>query len=175
MNSRPFFRIMTKTLLYAVCFIILVYVLSFILYHNVTVKEKLDSRYIDSLLLLKKHAATRTEYPVSALLIYDGSIIGKGCNIFLELNDPAGHAEINALRNAFKKIPYKEFLQLDQRKLILLTSYEPCLMCKGMCCHHGIKKVYYLQKKPAYLRWRNVKTSLISVYRVRKLKFRQDQ
>ncbi|MBN2214133.1 MAG: nucleoside deaminase [Bacteroidales bacterium] len=110
--------------------------------------KEIHKQWIDSLISLQDVAASRGEFPVSALLIYKDSIIGSGYNTFRKLNDPLGHAEVNALRNAFEKYNYHQFRRLNRDSLIMLTSYEPCMMCKGIICHHEIRHIFYLKPKP---------------------------
>ena len=47
-------------------------------------------------------AAKRDEVPVGAVIVKDGVIIARGRNTRENAHDPAGHAEINALRRAAK-------------------------------------------------------------------------
>jgi tRNA(Arg) A34 adenosine deaminase TadA len=154
--------------------IILSYVFTFVVVRNVPVTGKVDKQLIDSLISLRKFSADRKEYPVSSILIYGDSIIGAGYNTFLEKNDPAGHAEINALRKAFENISDKDFRKLDHSKLVLISTYEPCLMCQGMCDQFGIKKIYYMQNKQKYLRRRNTGIEFLSKFRIRRLRVPQN-
>lgn len=155
--------------------LILAYAFTVIAFRNIAVSGKVEKHLIDSLVSLRDFTADHKEYPVSSILIYGDSIIGTGYNTFFEKNDPTGHAEINALRNAFEKISYTDFRNLDCSKLVLISSYEPCLMCQGMCDQYGIKKIYYLQNKPKYLRWRNTRIEFLSKFRTRRLKHDQPQ
>ena len=107
----------------------------------------IQQTHMDSLLKLQEIALQHGEYPVSALVIYKDSIIGSGYNTFRDLNKPMGHAEINAIEDVFQSMHYFEFRALNRDSLVLITSYEPCPMCKGVINHLDIRKVYYLQPK----------------------------
>jgi tRNA(Arg) A34 adenosine deaminase TadA len=87
------------------------------------------------------------DVPVGSLLIYSGSIIGEGYNTVKSDTNIAGHAEINAINDAVKKIGIKQFNELDRSKLILVTTLEPCEMCKGAIIHYNIKHVYFMKDK----------------------------
>ncbi|MCC6905303.1 MAG: tRNA adenosine(34) deaminase TadA [Anaerolineae bacterium] len=66
------------------------------------------------------------DVPVGAVAVYDGRIIGSGFNRKEIDDDPVGHAEIYALREAAKA--------LGSWRLIDVTLYctlEPCAMCAG--------------------------------------------
>ena len=101
----------------------------------------------DSLIALRDQAERLGEYPASALVIYKDSIIGAGYNTFRSLNDPLGHAEINALKAVFRSMDYFEFRALSRDSLILISSFEPCPMCKGVINHLEIRRINYLERK----------------------------
>ena len=67
------------------------------------------------------------ELPIAALIIdQNGRCIGRGTNKRQINNDPLGHAELIALRQA-------AFLRQDWRfnDCIMLVNLEPCQMCAG--------------------------------------------
>lgn len=77
--------------------------------------------------------------PVSAIVTFDGKIIGRGYNKKDKTNNPLDHAEIIAIRNATKKI---KSWNLSRCKL--LVSMEPCEMCKKVIFEARIKQIYYI-------------------------------
>lgn len=103
--------------------------------------------YMDSLTGLQEIALQHGEYPTAALIVYGDSIIGAGFNTFRDLNNPTGHAEINAIHDVFNSMHYMEFRALDRDSLVLVSSYEPCMMCKGVINHLDIRKIYYVRPK----------------------------
>ena len=62
--------------------------------------------------------------PFGAVVVRDGKIIARGWNRVTSANDPTAHAEVNAIREACRKL--KTF-QLDDCELY--ASCEPCPMC----------------------------------------------
>ena len=64
--------------------------------------------------------------PFGAIVVYDGEIIGEGCNRVTSTNDPTAHAEVVAIREACKKL---NSFQLED--CVIYTSCEPCPMCLG--------------------------------------------
>lgn len=110
--------------------------------------SKFDSKKYDSKLIeLGKESIVSRDVPVSSLIIYNEAIIGEGKNDVLKNNNPIGHAEINAIKDSFKKIGVEKFNCLDRKKLILLTTYEPCPMCKSIIQEYNIKKVIFCYPK----------------------------
>jgi len=76
--------------------------------------------------------------PFGAVIVKDGKVIGKGHNRVVKNNDPTSHGEMNAIRNACKKI--KSF---DLSGSVIYTTGEPCPMCLGAILWSNIEKVYY--------------------------------
>ncbi len=133
---------------------------------GITVKQE----HLDSLLALQSMAAQLGEYPVSALILYNDSIIGSGINTFRNTNEPLGHAEINAIEDVFQTMHYFDFRALSRDSLVLLTSYEPCPMCKGVLVHLDIRKVCYLQPKKFRYRLQYLRRNFSFYLRIRKIK-----
>lgn len=52
--------------------------------------------------------------------------------------DPTGHAEVNAMRQAFSR---SQTFAGDLREATLYTTHEPCLMCAGMAAQLRIGRV----------------------------------
>lgn len=77
--------------------------------------------------------------PFGAVIVdKEGKIIAEGNNKVLSKKDPTAHAEIEAIRNACKKLNTH-----DLSEYILYTSCEPCPMCLSAIIWSNIKKVYY--------------------------------
>lgn len=64
--------------------------------------------------------------PFAAVIVKDGEIVAESVNTVTSDNDPTAHAEINAIREACKKLG--DF-QLSGCQLY--ASCEPCPMCLG--------------------------------------------
>jgi len=92
-------------------------------------------------------ALNSLDVPVGSLVVYSGSIIGEGYNTVKSDTNIAGHAEINAINDAVQKIGLNQFNELDRNKLILISTLEPCEMCKGAIIHYNIKHVYFMKDK----------------------------
>lgn len=77
--------------------------------------------------------------PFGAVIVdKDGKVISTGNNQVFKNNDPTAHAEVQAIRNACKKLN-----TYDLSGYILYTSCEPCPMCFCAIVWANIKEVYY--------------------------------
>lgn len=108
------------------------------------------------------------DVPVAAIVLYNDSIIGEGYNTVLRDSSISGHAEINALSQAFKH-EGNTFRHLDPDKLALYSTFEPCEMCKGAIIHYGIHHIYFERTKPAFDQMKSTLKSLqynLSIHRL---------
>jgi len=97
------------------------------------------SKFTNELLKLVKKSYKMNEIPVGALVIYNNKIIGKGFNNRQTTFNVCGHAEINAIKEAEKRI--KDW-RLNE--CILITTLKPCKMCNEVINSSRISKVYYI-------------------------------
>ena len=100
---------------------------------------------INEAIACAQQAAEFGEFPVGAVVVLDGKVIGKGYNQKETLKDPAAHAEILAIRQAASAIG-------DWRLsgATLVSTLEPCPMCLGAIIQARIAHIVYLAKD---LRW----------------------
>jgi len=97
-----------------------------------------DERWMRRALELAQRAAQAGEVPVGALLVRGGEPIGEGWNCPITRHDPSAHAEIQALRDAGRR--------LGNYRLSGATLYctlEPCPMCAGAIVHARVARVIY--------------------------------
>lgn len=76
--------------------------------------------------------------PFGAVIVQDGIIVSTGNNRVTKNNDPTAHAEIEAIRDACKKLG-----KFKLSNCTIYTSCEPCPMCLGAIYWAGIKRVFY--------------------------------
>lgn len=88
-------------------------------------------------------AADRGEVPVGAVVVKDGTVIGRGWNRPISKKDPTAHAEIVALRAAARRLGNYRLTGCD-----LYVTLEPCAMCLGAVVHSRIGRVIYGASDP---------------------------
>lgn len=71
-------------------------------------------------------AQAKNEVPIGCVIVKDGRIIARGHNLRETSQDPAGHAELIAIRKAARKL--RSWRLLDT---VLYVTLEPCTMCMG--------------------------------------------
>lgn len=96
-------------------------------------------KIIETILKEAKKAYAKNEIPVGAVITKNNKIIAKGRNDRQTNHNILGHAEINAIINAEKKI--KDW-RLDGYDLYV--TLEPCEMCETIIKESRIDNVYYL-------------------------------
>ena len=86
-----------------------------------------------------RSALATGDVPVGALVLSpEGEVIGRGANTRERDQDPTGHAEVNALRDAAESLGNN---RLDGCTLVV--SLEPCVMCAGAIGQSGISRLVY--------------------------------
>jgi guanine deaminase len=82
--------------------------------------------------------AAAGQLPFGALVVRDGEVLATGVNTTLRDNDPAAHAEVEAVRAACRKLG-----TLDLRGAEVYSSCEPCEMCRTAAISAGIATIWY--------------------------------
>ena len=109
-----------------------------------------DEDYMRMALDEARRAAEMDEVPIGAVVVYapvdpatrrptaEPRVIARACNLRETTRDPAGHAEILALKQAAR--------ELDAWRLTGCTVYvtlEPCIMCAGLMHQARIDRCVY--------------------------------
>jgi len=94
--------------------------------------------FLREALSLAREAAARGEVPVGAVIVHEGRIVGRGSNTREANQDPLGHAEIEAIRDATRLLGSWRLEECD-----LYVTLEPCPMCLSACQQARIRKVIY--------------------------------
>ncbi len=104
---------------------------------------KPDELWMEEALREGRRALALGEVPVGAVVVYEGRVVGRGCNRPISAHDPTAHAEILALREAGQTIGNYRLLNCD-----LYVTVEPCAMCAGAITHARIRRLVYGAEDP---------------------------
>lgn len=94
-------------------------------------------------LALAREAEAAGEVPAGAVVVRDGAIVGRGYNAPILNHDPTAHAEIQALRDAARRLGNYRLPGCE-----LFVTLEPCAMCAGAILHARIARVVYGASDP---------------------------
>jgi tRNA(adenine34) deaminase len=102
-----------------------------------------DTHWMQRALAEAEAAGAAGEVPVGAVVVRDGALLAAAGNAPIGGHDPAGHAEIRALRRAAAaaanyRVP----------GTTLYVTLEPCLMCVGALVHARVARVVYGASDP---------------------------
>jgi tRNA(adenine34) deaminase len=97
-----------------------------------------DQEFMLAALAAAREAERSGEVPVGAVVVIDRQIVSRAGNRTITDCDPAGHAEIVALREAAR--------QIGNHRLVGATLYvtiEPCAMCAGAMIQARVARLVY--------------------------------
>ena len=83
-------------------------------------------------------AALIDEVPVGAVIVKDGKVIASAYNTRESKKDALGHAEINVIKKANKKL---NAWRLDG--CTIYVTVEPCIMCAGALIQARVDRIVY--------------------------------
>ncbi len=97
-----------------------------------------DLRFMKKALGLAQKAFELDEVPVGAVIVLNGTVIGRGYNQSIRKCDPTAHAEILALRQAARFVGNYRLTSAT-----LYCTLEPCPMCAGALIWARISRLVY--------------------------------
>src|SRR5262252_3679671 len=97
-----------------------------------------DAEFMGIALDEARQAAAEGEVPVGAVIVQSGRVIGRGHNRPIATADPTAHAEVEALRDAARRMGNYRL-----KGATLYATAEPCLMCAGACVHARLAEVVF--------------------------------
>ena len=102
-----------------------------------------DEMHMNLALDEARRAGAIGEVPIGAVVVCDGAVVATGYNRREVDHDPAGHAELIAIREASRR--------LERWRLSDCTVYvtlEPCPMCAGLMHQARIARCVYAAADP---------------------------
>lgn len=106
-------------------------------------EERQDPFFMAEAVRLARRALAAEEVPVGAVVVVAGKIVGRGFNQTVGKSDPTAHAEIQALRQAARRV--------GNYRLTSATVYctlEPCAMCAGALIWARVSRLVYGVRDP---------------------------
>jgi len=85
-----------------------------------------------------RRAGARGEIPIGAAVAIDGRIVARAGNTSIAACDPSGHAEIQALRRAARRIGNHRLLGAT-----IAVTLEPCAMCMGAMIQGRVARLVF--------------------------------
>ncbi|AOH55122.1 tRNA-specific adenosine deaminase [Peribacillus muralis] len=103
----------------------------------------MDVRFMEmAVRMANENVLAKNGGPFGAIIVKDGTVIGRGCNSVTTANDPTAHAEVQAIRDACRRLHSFQLTDCD-----IYSSCEPCLMCIGAIYWARPKAVYFASTK----------------------------
>jgi tRNA(Arg) A34 adenosine deaminase TadA len=98
-----------------------------------------DKYFMRRAIDLSLHAMEKNDgNPFGSVVVRGGAVIGEGWNKIRSSNDPSAHAEMEAIRDACRRISSP---RLDG--CVIYASGQPCPMCLALIYLTGIEKVFF--------------------------------
>jgi lactoylglutathione lyase len=97
--------------------------------------------HVRSAVRLAVDNAAAGQFPFAALVVADdgeGEVLGNGVNTCRRDADPTAHGEIEAIRDACRRLG-----SLDLTGAIVVSSCEPCRMCRAVAASVGIRRIVF--------------------------------
>jgi tRNA(adenine34) deaminase len=102
-----------------------------------------DLEAMEAALAEARLAAEAGEVPIGAVVVANGSVVGKGQNRVIRDVDPTAHAEVVALREAAASLGNYRL-----NGCTLYVTLEPCAMCAGAMIHARIDRLVFAAADP---------------------------
>lgn len=102
-----------------------------------------DEKFMKQALIEAQNALAEDEIPIGAVVVANGTIIGRGHNLTETLHDVTAHAEMQAITAAEEYLGGK---YLD--KCTLYVTVEPCIMCAGAIGWSQMGRIVYGASDP---------------------------
>ncbi len=105
---------------------------------NEMIDHQSDEHWMSEAMRLARKASQLGEVPVGAIIVHEGTAIGRAYNQVETLKDATAHAEMLALTQAQSSIG-------DWRlnEAVLYVTKEPCPMCAGAIVHCRLKRIVF--------------------------------
>ncbi|OGY92236.1 MAG: hypothetical protein A3B31_02520 [Candidatus Komeilibacteria bacterium RIFCSPLOWO2_01_FULL_53_11] len=97
-----------------------------------------DDRFLHLAIEKSRESVSLGGFPVGVIVARNGKVIGSGTSDGEKSHDPAGHAEMRAIRETCKKLKSNQL-----KDAVLYSSLEPCMMCYSASIWAAISRIVY--------------------------------
>lgn len=97
-----------------------------------------DVRFMEMAADIAEKNIDRGGGPFGAVIVRNGEVVATGANTVTLANDPTAHAEVNAIREACRKLG-----TFSLKDCVVYSSCEPCPMCLSALYWAGVKRIYF--------------------------------
>ena len=105
----------------------------------------MDEKFFEICIREAKISYQHGDVPIGAVIVNNNKIIAKAHNTREKKHDITGHAEINVIKKAAKKLG-----RWNLSDCLLYVTLAPCSMCKEVIKQSRIRKTFFILDKPAY-------------------------
>ncbi len=102
-----------------------------------------DEDFMDIALRAAAEAGLAGDVPIGAVVVHESEVIAVAGNRREQDQDPTGHAEILALREAGRRLGTWRL-----NECVLYVTLEPCPMCMGACINARVGALVYACRDP---------------------------
>ena len=105
----------------------------------------MDEKFFEICIKEAKISYQHGDVPIGAVIVKNNKIIAKAHNTREKKHDITGHAEINVIKKAAKKLG-----RWNLSDCLLYVTLAPCSMCKEVIKQSRIRKTFFILDKPGY-------------------------
>lgn len=101
-------------------------------------KQGYKAEFMDLAVRLSEENIENGGGPFGAVVVKNGEVVATGVNRVTANNDPTAHAEVEAIRNACRKLATFQLTDCD-----VYSSCEPCPMCLSALYWAGVRRIFF--------------------------------
>lgn len=105
----------------------------------------MDEKFFEICIKEAKISYQHGDVPIGAVIVKNNKIIAKAHNTREKKHDITGHAEINVIKKAAKKLG-----RWNLSDCLLYVTLAPCSMCKEVIKQSRIRKTFFILDKLGY-------------------------
>ncbi len=94
--------------------------------------------YMDRAFLMRDQAVAGGDQPFGAVIVKNDRIVGQSQSRVIVNRDPTGHAEMEAIRDAARRLGTRDLSGCD-----MYSSSHPCPMCEAAAYWAGVDQYFH--------------------------------